>query len=224
MELIVASELKEEFYKYLKSKGHQLFQLDRESVVYSSISNHPDIFTFAYKGTLVYAPCKASIFKDKSISIQGENKLKKKYPGTIYYNVSVVGEYAIHNDEYTDPIIKKLIQDKKWISVKQGYTKCNTVIVDDMSIITSDDGIYNALKATSLEVLLIDSGHIKLEGVDHGFIGGTSLSLEDEIIFYGDITKHPSYQEIESFIKERKKKIKYFSFPLEDIGSVIKVR
>jgi hypothetical protein len=70
--------------------------------------------------------------------------------------------------------------------------------------------------------LLIDKGHIQLQGFDYGFIGGASGRIGDTIIFNGDITQHPDYEKIAAFIEDRDLKIKYFTeYPLEDIGSII---
>ena len=72
-----------------------------------------------------------------------------------------------------------------------------------------------------LDVLLIRPGYIILKGFDYGFIGGTCGRIGDEIIFNGDISAHPDYDAIQAFIKSRGLDIKYFDYPLEDIGSII---
>jgi hypothetical protein len=58
----------------------------------------------------------------------------------------------------------------------------------------------------------------------YGFIGGCCGKIEDEFVFYGDITEHPDFEKIYNFINDRNIKIKWFDFPLEDIGSILTVK
>jgi hypothetical protein len=220
--IFLASNLNNKFYRYIESLGYEIIKIEKSSNTYDSISNHPDIFVFSTGRKVIVD---YSIYDElKSILgncvIKGDSRVQKKYPNNIQYNVAKLGEYAIHNKAYTD---RKIIENIncKWINVKQGYSKCNTLIVDDNSIITSDKGIYEETIKFGLKVLLIRPGDIILKGLNYGFIGGTSVRIENEIVFYGDIRKHRDYEKIEMFIENRNLKIKYFNFDLEDIGSCI---
>jgi hypothetical protein len=59
--------------------------------------------------------------------------------------------------------------------------------------------------------------------MSYGFIGGCCGKIGEQLVFYGDISKHPDFERIYKFIKDRNIKIKWFDFPLEDIGSIIKL-
>ena len=107
------------------------------------------------------------------------------------------------------------------INVKQGYSKCSIVIVDEDSIITYDNGIANACEHAGMNVLRIRPGYVALAGYKTGFIGGASGRVGDTIVFCGDISAHPDSTAITEFIQERGLNIKSFSFPLTDIGSII---
>lgn len=224
--IFLSKGLKSEFYDYIESKNYKIIKVKKSNKTYDSISNHPDIFIFSTGKKIIVAPCIYEYLKEKLNEevhiIKGEEKIKMKYPNNIYYNVARVGEFCIHNLKHTSKKIKEEI-DVKWINVNQGYSKCNTLIVDDKSIITSDKGIYKEVIKNDLNGLLIESGNIKLRGLDYGFIGGASIRLDNEIVFYGNIMNHPDFFKIEKFIKDRGLKIKYFKFDLEDIGSGIKV-
>ena len=113
--------------------------------------------------------------------------------------------------------------DMELIDVRQGYTKCSVVIVDEHSIITYDEGIVRACsKYPDLNVLKVSPGFVKLDGYDTGFIGGTSGRVGDEIIFHGDLFVHPDFQRIVSFIEKRGLTCRWFSdFKLTDIGSIL---
>jgi len=112
------------------------------------------------------------------------------------------------------------------IDVRQGYTKCNTVVVDSNSLITSDKGIYNTLSQyTDLKCILVQPGHVKLTGYSTGFIGGASGRVGDYMIFHGNLKNHPNFTDMSQFIESRGLKVFWFEeFPLTDIGSIIELK
>jgi hypothetical protein len=194
---------------YLKQQGHNISIIEMSDVTYKPVSSHPDIYMCSMG---VGAP----------VFFGWPENIGTKYPDNIIYNAACTGKFFLHNTKHTDrELLKQIPENVEIISVPQGYTKCNTLIVDENSIITSDLGIYNSCYS-KLDVLLIDKGHIQLQGFDYGFIGGASGRIGDTIIFNGDITQHPDYEKIAAFIEDRDLKIKYFAeYPLEDIGSII---
>lgn len=204
--------------EYLHQQGHIIRTVGMSDITYAPVSSHPDIYMCSMgPGKPVYFGC--------------PEKIGRKYPGNIIYNAACTGRFFMHNLKYTDPglleyaknISSQAAPDKtlEIINVPQGYTKCNTLIVDENSIITSDVGIYNSCYG-KLDILLIEKGHILLRGFDYGFIGGASGRVGDTIIFNGDLKQHPDHEKIAAFIENRDLKIKYFSeYPLEDIGSII---
>ncbi len=194
--------------KYLEDQGHKTSIIEMTDITYKPVSSHPDIYM-------------CSMGPGKPVFLGCPEKIGKKYPNNIIYNAACTGKFFIHNTRHTDPLLLQHVESLEIINVSQGYTKCNTLIVDENSIITSDVGIYNSCYG-QLDVLLISQGHIKLQGFNHGFIGGASGRIGDSIIFNGDITQHPDYKKIAAFIENRDLKIKYFTeYPLEDIGSII---
>ena len=193
---------------YLKQQGHIIKIVKMSDITYKPVSSHPDIYM-------------CSMGPGKPVFFGCPEKIGSKYPENIIYNAACTGKYFIHNTKYTDAELLEFAESLEIIDVPQGYTKCNTLIVDEYSIITSDAGIYNSCYGI-LDVLLIEKGHIKLQGFDYGFIGGASGRVGDTIIFNGNITQHPDYEKITAFIESRGLKIKYFTgYPLEDIGSII---
>jgi len=154
-----------------------------------------------------------------------------EYPRDIPFNVACTGKFFIHNLKYSNPRLLEAARGAGMtlIDVPQGYTKCSVVVVDENSIITYDRGIAsacdshntNTAPAEPLNVLLIEPGQVELPGYDTGFIGGASGRIGNTIIFCGDITAHTDADAIIQFIKNRGLEIKYFDFPLLDIGSII---
>lgn len=222
--IVLANGLDETFYNYIQSKSYKIIKLKESSSAYKSIAKHPDIFSFSLGEHLIIAPEITEYFNEdlKRHLIWGKSEIKRQYPDNICYNVARVGRFAIHNTKYTDPVIKEKL-DCHWIHVNQGYTKCNTLIVNEDSLITSDMSIYKETSKEGLNCLLIRPEHIILKGLDYGFIGGASVKIDDEIVFYGNISEHPDFPKIKDFIENRNLKIKFFEFPLEDIGSGVKL-
>ena len=165
--------------------------------------------------------------KDKHISnfiISGKKQVREKYPGNIGYNAIVLGDTFIHNLKYTDPAVLGEVEKRKLhkINIKQGYSKCSILPVADDAIITSDKGIFKTLSSYGIKVLLIREGGIELKDKPYGFIGGASGSVEGDILFFGDVSKHHDFSRIKNFIEFNGKKVIYFDdLPLEDIGSII---
>ena len=178
----------------------------------SPIGTHPDLYF-----------CQMSCSDNGDVFSGTASKVGQKYPGDCIYNAASTGRFFIHNTNITDPELLDAAKAHQLdiIHVRQGYTKCSCVVVDENSIITSDAGIARACR-NKMDCLLISPGHVILEGYDYGFLGGASGRLEDTIIFNGDLQAHPDREKIRSFITERGLKIKYFdSYPLTDIGSIL---
>lgn len=75
-----------------------------------------------------------------------------------------------------------------------------------------------------MNVLLVEPCFVKLRGADTGFIGGASGRVDGEIVFNGDLSVHPNFREITTFIETQGLGCKWFeSYELEDIGSIITV-
>ena len=85
-------------------------------------------------------------------------------------------------------------------------------------------GVSAAIGAAreNARVLLIEKGHIELPGFDYGFIGGASFVYEDKVIFFGNIERHPDFENIKDFIEATEYELIYNnSIPLTDIGGAV---
>lgn len=198
---------------------------------YDAISCHPDITLLKINdNNIIVAPNVYDYYSEKLSPIgfniiKGDSLIQNKYPNNIGYNVAIFGKYAIHNFKYTDKRVLEFLDENNFIkiNVKQGYCKCSICIVDENSIITSDEGIYKESIKHDIDCLLIEKGHIDLFDLNYGFIGGCSgLISKDDLIFFGDISKHPNYNEIKEFVKSKNKNIISLSEEkLIDLGSLI---
>lgn len=210
--VIINCEASQAVQDYFIEKGYELY-LFSGNKAYPAVSNHPDLYLF-YDGEL---------FVEPSVLLEGIvcSSIGESYPDHVKYNVAKVGDYVICHPKYVDEKLFNHLEERYTIiSVKQGYSKCSTLVVDESSIITSDLGIYKAVQQFNLNALLISPGHILLNGLDYGFIGGAGVRVEKSVFFCGDITKHPDYEKIKDFIEKRELKIEYTKEPLMDLGSL----
>lgn len=217
--------------KSLNLKNIKIVETAPCSNTYDAIKYHPDISICKLNdNNIIVAPNVYEYYKkvlgDYNFNvIKGNSFIDSKYPNNIQYNVCIFGKYAMHNFKYTDKEILNYLDKNNYIkiNIKQGYSKCSTCIVNENSIITSDEGIYNTVKQYGIDCLLIENGHIDLFELNYGFIGGCSgLISSNELAFYGDITKHPDYDRILNFVNSKNIKIICLSDEkLLDLGSII---
>ncbi len=212
--LYISKEADKILTDYLEEQGHVLERIESEGIVDPAISCHPDVFL-----------CKMGIQENAPVFSASSGDLGMDYPQDCAFNAACTGKYFIHNLRATNE--RLLLAAKEMgiipIDVRQGYTKCSTVIVDETSIITYDEGIAKACGSyADLDVLLISPGFVRLDGYDTGFIGGCSGRVGREIIFNGDLFAHPDFSRILPFIESRGLTCRWFAdYKLTDIGSIL---
>ena len=174
------------------------------------VAFHTDLRIFSFNDELICAPSVYEIIC-RAVDIPvlcGEKEPSGKYPDDVPYNAIAVGRFLICNPETADKTIIRESEKRglKVIGVRQGYARCSAAVVcgtpGDEAIITSDNGIAKAAKAYGIEVLKIKSGGIKLEGFEYGFIGGATVTIPDELLFFGNPESHPSGKEIVEFCRK----------------------
>lgn len=228
MNIIFLSELADKaFIDYMNTKGAVVL-VPADDRFDPRISSHPDLVLAILDNILVIDEhAHRSIFQQledlRVPYVTTSPELAALYPLDVAYNAVITRDYFLHKLEATNPLLllHSRRSGKNLIPVKQGYTKCSTVVVNDTTLITSDRGIYHAAK-NDMNLLLVEPGHVLLPGFDLGFLGGTSGLLEDTVIFHGDLSKHPDFLRIKDFLDEAGKELHYFEeFPLTDIGSIL---
>ena len=217
--------------------GYQLIEIPRSNKVYEEISSHVDIFIAKIGNSLIIEPGfydwfveQVKGFKIKTNIIKGDSIVQAQYPMDISYNVCIIGDYAIHNFKYTSKKIMELLYslEYKLINVKQGYTNCSIAVIDDNSLIVSDNGLYKELSKYDFDILLIENElDIKLlsdSGYSnkHGFIGGCISRMGNNIIIFGDLAKIDKNNLIRNFIlKKNLKIIEFKTLDVIDYGGII---
>lgn len=177
--------------------------------LYEAVCGHPDMLVHFInkKNLLVHNSMNKSFISSLenyglNIILSGK-KLKINYPEDIILNALNMENIFVHTLAFTDKNLLNSINDKKLINIKQGYSKCSTVIVSDNAIITSDKGICSALLDEGLDVLLLPPGDILLPGLDYGFIGGCcGLINESQLAIYGNLDFYLYGNEVKIFLKK----------------------
>ncbi|HPF05411.1 MAG TPA: hypothetical protein PK293_05190 [Spirochaetota bacterium] len=225
---LIDPSLAPEAVKKLKLLDIEPLAVPRTDLVDKPLSGHPDIQVFLHRGIAFFHPDIDKNFLKRLSSYCdiriGTTRLSDKYPGDIAYNIAATEEYAFHKKNAADEIIKDYFEDNNIpiIEVKQGYTKCSTLIIDERRIITADSSIHNAALQAGFNSLLIKPGYIALPGYQYGFIGGASGKFKNRIIFTGRIDHHPDREKIYSFIETAGCSIEILSDdPALDTGSLL---
>lgn len=199
----------------IRQNGYNIIEVNFPSRVSKPVCTHPDIYM-----------CKIefSNINNNSRFFYGDiTKLGNKYPGEVIYNACATGKYFVHNLKISDSKILDWAEQNRleFVDVPQGYTRCNLLPVGPSNFITSDKGVFKALSKAGADVLLISKKNISLPGYDYGFLAGcagiisanknfehlpscygSSLvkSAEYTVIFNGDLSAHPDFEEIIDYI------------------------
>lgn len=225
----LAGEMPPWLFSAFKRNNIDIITINKSPNLLDGVCSHIDMLAYeTYEGTIL-------VSKDVRITEQMFNTgrkfecidedLKPDYPNDILLNTAKIGSSIVCKRENTS---KKILNDaikhnKKIINCNQGYSNCSICKITNNAVITEDPSIQKVLNE-GMVVLKISSGFIAVENFDYGFIGGASAELNDkEIIFFGNLKKHPDYIIINEFIEmNNKKAISLDSeHELTDIGGII---
>ena len=199
------------------------------SLVYEAINGHVDIQLNVIDKNKVIVHKSISddflklLFENKIEYILSDKELSSKYPSDIILNGLILDDYFVHNLKFTDKNLLKSQENKKLINVNQGYTKCSTLPLSGNACITSDKGIFNALKNQGIDMLLVPPGDILLPSLNYGFIGGVGGMIdENTLALFGDLDSYKYGNDVKTFLKAHN--IEYISLKkgkLIDRGSLL---
>ena len=225
--LFISAAADSRLIKYFADRGYETELISTSGIVSDPVSAHPDMF-MCRLGISDDAPV-VSYFDlirkyEQSSGSEYRPLLSPGYPSEVAFNAACTGKYFIHNLKHTDPFLLSEAErlGMKTVNVRQGYAKCSTVIVDEDSVITYDNGIASECIDAGMNVLRVSPGHVVLEGYDSGFIGGASGRIDDMIVFNGDLSSHPDFRSIVNFIEDREIGVRWFEdWSLTDIGTIL---
>ena len=226
--IIVASSLMPDEAKQTLAKMGEVVWLEPNCTVYPSISTHPDIFFCQYEpDKLVFAPDTkseyiAALHKAGVKMTKGKSPLGNAHPDTVHYNACATRNMLIHNLKYTDSRILDIFEGKEKINVKQGYTRCNLLALNENAFITSDEGIRHELEQRGFDVLFIDPHQIRLEGHENGFFPGCCGVWRNQLVVCGDTSRLKEKKELDGFLEHNNfGLIELYHGELVDLGSIL---
>lgn len=231
--VIVNRKVNKDIINFFANHNIDVILSQKASSVTTSVAYHPDI-QIAHIDDNVYV-CAPEFYDYYSSSLwvydvtvlKGERDVLCNYPGDIAYNVLRVGETSFIKSSHTDEVCLFHLKNLgvNIVDVSQGYSKCNGCVVTENSLITSDISIYKKCIEQNIDALLISQGGILLSGFDYGFIGGATFKYDkDTLCFMGDLTNHPDYDKIISFLSKKNIRPLFLSDKqIEDFGSVIHI-
>ncbi|HNT03437.1 MAG TPA: hypothetical protein PKU88_02145 [Bacillota bacterium] len=218
----------------LNKIGIECLKTVRCPELYDAVDGHPDMLMFHIGGNrIVLAPNvyekMAPIIEKKGFAVtKGATWLVRNYPGNIAYNVLRIGKTAFHNIRHTDAEIIKALEKEnvKMLNVNQGYTKCSVCILNDNTIITSDEKISEIAEKNGIESFLTKPGGIDLKGLNYGFLGGASgLVSKNKIAFTGSLYTLEDNRKLIDYINKKGFEIVHLSKGrLMDYGSILPLK
>lgn len=229
MSVLVMSDKYPEFLYSLKNAGHKIICTDCIENLLLPEQKHADMQVLSINDTVfILKECKNLNVNLKQYSpIECDKIIGKTYPQNILLNFLFINNILFGKIDFIDNNLKTFCNDNKikMINVNQGYCRCSTLAISSNAAITADESIYKALSENGVEVLKISAGNIKLDGFDYGFIGGASGVVDENVLFFGNIEKHPDYKIIKDFCSKHNKNINIISpqLPLTDIGGIVKI-
>ncbi len=225
---IICGTKDEKILDFFSENGIEVLHVKVNAGIDPAVSLHADIAALHLSGNKIIVDKGQSSLKKQLYSLgfevyETENEIKGEYPDDIKLNYSVIGDYIIGKIKYADSGLSELIVDRKQLDVRQGYSKCSTLVVNEKAIITDDEGVYRKTLENGFDALLISKGDVALKGHEYGFIGGASGKIsKDTVVFFGDVTLHRDFYKISSFLT--KHGCRYLctdNGQLRDIGGII---
>ena len=229
MNRAVLSDQYPQFSDKLRELGYEVIPSDRVECFIEYEQDHADMQCLVIDGTAFVLECCQKLLNhlgDSVPVIRCKSPIEGKYPHNVVLNAALVGKNLICRVDSLDEQVKEYCAKHGYqlINVNQGYAKCSCAIVSDNAVITADHGIYNSLRDTRIEVLMIEQGRVGLQGADYGFIGGASGydKARKTLYFCGDIATHPYCERIRNFCEKHGTKIVSLSDgELTDIGGIV---
>ncbi len=218
---VAVSETASDVIKALTQNGIKVIEIRKNSYIESKISSHADMNLLMLNDGKYIAYEK--ILPENFQFIEESKPISDKYFDCSKLNLAIIGNKCFCNKKTATDKIDTFGYDK--IEIKQGYSKCSILIIDNNSIITADKGIFEAAVQNGLNALMVSNDDIKLNGYKNGFIGGIGGKLNyDLLAVSGNIKLLKEYNSIKSFCRNVGVYIEELTNnDLYDIGGIIPI-
>lgn len=228
---VAAGDLPESIVSAFSELGVALIKTQPDLSLDAPVKYHPDMLLFHLGNNKIILSPSQEKLQNELVGLGFETEvsapLKKKYPFDIALNFLRIEKYIFGKKDFADKKIKTFAEENRleFMNTNQGYARCSVCLVSRNAAITEDESLYKALTEKGIDVLKIRKGFVELEGYSCGFIGGASGKIaRDAVAFFGDISLHPDFESIKSFLgKYGCKAVSLSSEPLRDYGGFIPI-
>ncbi len=229
MKILVDARMSEGVRDGLSTYG-EVISLPKWKGLPEPVSSHPDMLFYPLPngkilvGRDYYNENRGFFSSLGDVFLLDEKTPSGSYPFDVLFDCLGVKDTLYGKDGFVSDRIKE--NYTFFVPVKQGYTRCSTAMLSESCAVTADLGIAAALKNDGIDVLVIRSGYIELNGYSCGFIGGAGALLSDGVYgFFGDLYTHPDGKTIAKFALEHKiKAVSLSDEPLSDNGGLLILR
>ena len=218
----------------LAAEGFETASLPACKRLPSATESHPDMLAVRLGDTILtekkYREETPAVFDILSAHLPrimwrtADILLGESYPEDCRLNALLMGDRLFVKSDTAAPELLELARERKIriVTAKQGYPACTVLSLGDSHAITADRGMAKLLRSEGIEVLLIKDGGILLPPYEYGFIGGASGVYKNKVYFLGDVSSHPSGEEIIAFCRSAGyEPISLCAGPLRDLGRII---
>lgn len=231
---IIGCDANGQITEALSSLGFCVQILPRHNSLPRPVSSHADMLIFEMGGCVFaerkYIEGAKSIFDTVASFgydvIPCDISLDNKYPDDIAFNMALCNNVLYGNTKHNASNVIEFAKANgiKINDVKQGYTKCSTVVLGNAAIITADGGIASAAERNGIAVLTTKNSpdSVTLSGYSYGFIGGACGVYNGNVYFTGNIELHPQGDIIKSFCQSLGySTVNLSDSKLVDVGGII---
>lgn len=209
----------------LAERGLEPIKVYADPLLEAPIASHADMNVLVV-GDRCFSLQETFVRKERGETPIDRGTTLCRYPLDAALNAVCVGNDIICREQSVYPEALKHARrcGMNVISVKQGYVKCNLLVVDELkkAVITEDVGIERMLIAHGYNVLRLRTHGVELKPYANGFIGGASGVNERAVLFCGNVAMHEEFENIRAFChRYGKEVVSLGDEKLYDYGSIV---
>ena len=189
--LCAVSEDAEDVISALEDRGIRVLRVRRAGNLPDPICSHADLQVLPLGKDLIAVNEVQmeliAFLEEEGFRVIRVGDFGKEYPRDCRLNLLPIDDKLMGNIRVI-PQELLILGGFNAVNVKQGYTRCSSVLIDRHTVITDDPSIGEKVLNFAKYSVIMKQKEITLEGYDHGFIGGSCGKISsDTLAFAGRI-------------------------------------